>query len=149
MHVSANSMANQVMYDTISSFDTVISDRVGYVVQMIPGFCILNAFEETFFRDFHQRKCFLRNLSHSMGSCCVGLVAVMDQTNIKTDNIPVLDDPVCFRDTVHYLIIDRYTHRCRVSFIAQERWDGTCLPDQFLSKPVNLQSGNSGCDLFS
>ena len=81
-----------------------------------------------------------------MGPGRVGVIALIDQPGVQADNIAFLQNPVPSGYAVHHFLVDRHTDRRGKPSIIQEVGNTSQLPDQFVSKFIDIHGGDARTD---
>ena len=144
----SNSMTYQVTDYSVSEFFCIRLDSGRNIIQMIARFCIFYTFEKALSCHFDQLLCFFADLTNSMGSCCIGMIAFVNNACVQTDNIAFLDHALFTWNSMNHLIVDRYTDGCRISAIIFEGGDTSVAADDLLSQMVNIPGRHSGLQSF-
>ncbi len=83
----ANAVSNKVPHDTIPFFFSEALDRITNIANSVTDLCLLDASHQGFFRDFHQRSMFWRNLSYRIRPTAVRDCPFVIDTKIDFDDI--------------------------------------------------------------
>ena len=115
---------------------------------MIPCFGIFYTLKKAFFCNLDQFFRFFTDFTDRMCSCCIGMISFMDQPCIQTDNITFMNDSVFIRNSMNNFLVHRYTDRCRVSIVIQERRNTSIASDDFLPQCINILGTHSRVKCF-
>ena len=141
MEILTYTMTNQITYNSISVCLCKILNCFGNFKEVVTCFGILDALEEALARHIDETSVLLGNLSDCMRSGSIGMIPLINNTRIKTDDIALLQDPLLIRNAMNDLIVDGYTDGCRVSLIIQEGWNAVIAADHFLALAVDVHGG--------
>ena len=71
-----------------------------------------------------------------MGSGCVRMKSLVDQTCVKAYDITLLQNTMFVRNTMYYFIVYRNTDRSRIAIIMKKVWNTAKASDQLFGDTV-------------
>ena len=144
MKMFADAVSHQIPDHAVSEGFRVRLDRLGNIVEMIPGFGVFYTFKETFSRHFDEF-CRLRtDLAYRVGPGGVRVIAFVDHAGVQADDVALLDDVMAVGNAVHHLIVDGYADRGGIAVVILKGRDAAVAADNLFPQPVDIQRGHAG-----
>ena len=114
---------------------------IGHAITDLHGF---DSLVERRLGDFQQSPERLRDLAHRHGNRTVPVETLHHRTEIQTHQITLANDSLRRGDTMHHLVVDGHTKRCRKATVTLESRFRTGLPDTPLRHAIQVRGRHTG-----
>ena len=105
MKVITDSMSAQIPNNTVAKAFGIVSNCRGYIMEMIACHSLLHSFEKRLTGSLNQQFGLLTDFPDRNGAGRIGMISLVDNACVQTDNVTFLYQALLAWNSMHYLII--------------------------------------------